>query len=38
VIPLAAASYHLIEKPARTHLKAWFDSRQGRPLVTPTRA
>ncbi len=34
VIPLAAASYHLVEKPARTHLKAWFDSRQGRRLAT----
>lgn len=26
VIPLAALSYHLIEKPARTHMKRWADS------------
>lgn len=34
VLPLAAASFHLVEKPARRALKAWFDSRQGRRLVT----
>jgi peptidoglycan/LPS O-acetylase OafA/YrhL len=34
VAPLAAASFHLVEKPARRLLKAWFDSRQGRRLVT----
>ena len=30
VIPLAAASYHLIEKPARTQMKLWADSWRAR--------
>lgn len=30
VIPLAAASYHLIEKPARTRMKLWADSWEAR--------
>jgi len=34
VIPLAAASYHLIERPARSRMKGWADSWQlGRPTV-----
>lgn len=34
VIPLAAASYHLIEKPARKAMKSWADRREQRRLVT----
>ncbi|WP_374659087.1 acyltransferase family protein [Phenylobacterium sp.] len=30
VVPLAAASYHLIEKPARTRMKLWADSWEAR--------
>jgi peptidoglycan/LPS O-acetylase OafA/YrhL len=37
VIPLAAASYHLIEKPARTWLKRVWDAREGRRLAAPAR-
>jgi peptidoglycan/LPS O-acetylase OafA/YrhL len=37
VIPLAAASYHLVEKPARHHIKLWLDSRQGRQRAAPAR-
>ncbi len=34
VIPLSAASYHLIEKPARDAMKTWADARRQRRLVT----
>jgi peptidoglycan/LPS O-acetylase OafA/YrhL len=30
VVPLSAASYHLIEKPARTRMKLWADSWRAR--------
>jgi peptidoglycan/LPS O-acetylase OafA/YrhL len=30
VIPLSAASYHLIEKPARSRMKLWADSWRAR--------
>ena len=30
VVPLAAISYHLIEKPARTHMKLWAEMWKGR--------
>ncbi len=34
LIPLSAASYHLIEKPAREHMKAWAQRRaQRRPVA-----
>jgi peptidoglycan/LPS O-acetylase OafA/YrhL len=33
LIPLSAASYHLIEKPAREHMKAWAQRRAQRRLV-----
>ncbi len=34
VIPLAAASYHLIEKPAREAMKSWAAAHKQRRLVT----
>jgi peptidoglycan/LPS O-acetylase OafA/YrhL len=36
VIPLAAASYHLIEKPAREAMKSWAAAHRQRRLVTAT--
>jgi peptidoglycan/LPS O-acetylase OafA/YrhL len=30
VVPLSAASYHLIEKPARSRMKLWADSWRAR--------
>ncbi len=36
VVPLAAASHHLIERPARERLKAWAERERGRGLnITP---
>ena len=36
VIPLAAASYHLIEKPARNAMKSFADGRRARRLSVAT--
>jgi peptidoglycan/LPS O-acetylase OafA/YrhL len=36
VIPIAAATYHLVEKPARHRIRLWLDSRIGRPKAAVT--
>jgi len=35
-IPLAAATHHLIERPARVRMKLWRSSRQGHEIATET--
>jgi len=37
VIPVAAASYHLIEKPARGHIRLWLESRRDRKAIAVMR-